>query len=393
MNADGLLADPSILAEPVGQSLPSPILQVLPALERGGVERGTLEMAEAITAAGGVALVASAGGRLVPALERAGGRHLALPLLTRDPVNLLVNAGRLSRVIAAERVALVHARSRAPAWSAWRAARRADVPFVTTWHGAYSETLPGKRLYNSVMARGDRVIAISHYVAGLLLARHRIDPARLRIVHRGVDAELFDPGAVSGDRVHRLAQAWRVPPGAPVVMLPARLTRWKGGLLLLEAIAALPPALRDALFCVFVGGGKPRFGRALAARAERLGLAGRVRLAGDCADMPAALLLADLVVCPSLVPEPFGRAIIEAQAMGRPVIAADHGGAVETVRAGTGFRVAPAPEPLAETMAHVLALGVDARTALGQQARAAVLAEFTTARMQSATLAVYRELA
>lgn len=372
------------------------VLQVLPSMNAGGVERGTVEMAQAVVAAGGTALVASAGGRLVPVLERAGARHIALPLMTKDPVNILINAGRLRRVIGREHVQLVHARSRAPAWSAWRAARRADVPFVTTWHGAYSENLPLKRLYNSVMARGDRVIAISHYVEHMIRERHGIDPRRLRVIHRGVDPVAFDPGAVSGERVHRLATEWRLPQEAAVVMLPARLTAWKGGVVLLEALAGLPRAAREALVCVFVGGEKAggRFGRRLVAAAERLGLGGRLRLAGDCADMPAALMLADVVVCPSLVPEPFGRAVIEAQAMARPVIAADHGGAVETVVDGeTGWRVAPGDRAaLAEVILHALRMSTAARVALGEQARQSVLRDFTVAAMQQATLGVYREV-
>ena len=373
---------------------PAPtILQVLPALDTGGVERGTVEMVQAIVQAGGTALVASAGGRMVAQVERAGGRHVTLALMTKDPVNILINAARLRRLIAAERVDLVHARSRAPAWSAWMAARRAHVGFVTTWHGVYGETLPGKHAYNSVMARGERVIAISRYVGARVAAGYGVEPGRLRVIPRGVDTDAFDPGRVVGDRVHRLAQAWRVPTGARVVMLPARLTRWKGAEALLEAVASLA---RDDLYCVLVGGdqGRAAYARALEQRAGRLGLHARLRLAGHCDDMPAALMLADVVVCASLKPEPFGRSVIEAQAMGRPVVAFDHGGAAETVRHGhTGFLVPPGDVTgLAAAVGAALDLPEDARATVGQQARASVLAGFTTACMQDATLAVYREV-
>lgn len=345
-------------------------------------------MAQAVAAAGGRALVASAGGRMVPHVERAGGRHFALKLMTKDPVSIWLNSFALARLIRAEGVRLVHARSRAPAWSAFLAARRTGVPFVTTWHGVYEENLPGKRLYNGVMARGERVIAISHFVAARLAALG-VPEQRIRIIPRGVDTALFDPAAVTGERVHRLAEAWRLPHGAPVVMLPGRLTRWKGGETLLAALAAMPR--RDAV-AVFVGEGS--FGRALEARAEALGLACRVRLAGQCDDMPAALALADVVVCPSEKPEPFGRTVIEAQAMGKPVIAADHGGAAETIADGdTGWRVAPGdPQALAEVIGFALGLPAASRDTLGGMARASVLANYTTAAMQQATLAVYREV-
>ncbi len=363
-------------------------MQVLPALETGGVERGTVEMTQAITAAGGRAVVASAGGRMVPQIERAGGRHVRLPLMTKDPVSIWLNARPLRRAIAEYGITLVHARSRAPGWSAYWAARRAGVPFVTTWHGVYAENFPGKRTYNSVMSRGERVIAISHYVAGRL-AELGVAPARIRTIPRGVDAAVFDPARVLGERVHKLAQAWRLPAGTPVIMLPGRLTRWKGGEVLLRAVAAMP---RTDLFCVFVGAGS--LAPALEKQAHALGLTGRVRLAGQCDDMPAALMLADVVACPSLKPEPFGRTVIEAQAMGKPVIAANHGGAAETIIDGqTGWRVAPGDVPaLAELLAHALNMGDAERAALGEAARASVLDHYTLAAMQQATLAVYREL-
>jgi glycosyltransferase involved in cell wall biosynthesis len=366
------------------------ILQVLPSLDAGGVERGTVEMAQAVTAAGGRALVASAGGRMVPLVARAGGTHVVLPLMTKDPVSIWLNAWPLTRLIRRENVRLVHARSRAPAWSAWIAARRAGVPFVTTWHGVYSEDFPGKRWYNSVMARGERVIAISSFVRDRLLALG-VEEARIRLIHRGVDQALFDPAVVSGERVHKLAQAWRLPPGAPVVMLPGRLTHWKGAGLLLRAVAKLR---RDDVFLVLVGGGSERLANALADEAENLGLTSRLRLAGQCDDMPAALMLADVVACPSLKPEPFGRTVIEAQAMGKPVIAADHGGAVETVADGhTGWRVPPNDaDALAQVISFALGMTAADRAALGAAARAAVLENYTTAKMQAATLAVYREL-
>ena len=369
------------------------VLQVLPALDTGGVERGTVEMVQAVVRAGGQAVVASAGGRMVAQVERARGRHIAVPLLTKDPLNMFINAGRLGRVILAERIGLVHARSRAPAWSALLAARRAGVAFITTWHGVYGEDFPGKHTYNSVMARGERVIAISRYVAERVIAGYGVEPGRIRIIPRGVDPEQFDPSHVVGDRVHRLAQAWRIPTGAKVVMLPARLTRWKGAELLLEAVARLA---RAEVYAVLVGGdqGRAAYALGLEELAEKLGLSARLRIAGHCDDMPAAMMLADVVVSASLKPEPFGRVVIEAQAMGRPVVAFAHGGAAETVLDGeSGFLVPPGDAAgLAAAIGAALDMEAEARASLGWRARNAVLAGFTTAAMQQATLAVYAEV-
>jgi glycosyltransferase involved in cell wall biosynthesis len=369
------------------------VLQVLPALEGGGVERGTVEMAEAIARAGGAALVASAGGRLAGAVERAGGRHFALPLDSRNPWRIWRNAASLAELIRRENVDIVHARSRAPAWSAYWAARRTGVHFVTTYHAPYGEDFPLKRRYNAVMARGERVIAISHFIARLIRARHGVPEARIRVIPRGVDPALFDPARVATDRMVRLARAWRVEDGRPTIMLPGRLTRWKGQTVLIEALARMEN--RDAC-AVLVGSdqGRRRFAAELSALAARLGVADRVRMVGHCDDMPAALMLSDVVVNPSTAPEGFGRVVIEAQAMGRVVVGADHGGAAETIEHGvTGFRVKPGdPVDLAATLDAVLRLDEEARTAICRAARASVCARYTTAAMQSATIEVYREV-
>ncbi len=369
------------------------VLQVLPSLETGGVERGTVEMVQAIVRAGGSALVASAGGRLVPAVERAGGTHIELKLASKNPARIWRNAARLAFLIRAADVDIVHARSRAPAWSAWLACRRTGARFVTTWHGVYKENAPGKRRYNAIMARGERIIAISQYVAARLKARHQVDPARLRVIPRGVDTAMFDPACVGGDRLARLAKEWRLPDGAPIVVLPARLTRWKGHAVMLEALARLE---RRDVGLVLVGAeqGRVRFRRELIARAEALGVADRLRLVGHCDDMPAALMLADVVVNPSIEPEPFGRTVIEAQAMGRPVVVSDAGGTAETVEHGvTGWRVGPSdPAALATAIDAILRLSAAEREAFALRARNSVCAHYTTAAMQQATLEVYREL-
>ncbi|WP_371734200.1 glycosyltransferase family 4 protein, partial [Acidisphaera sp. S103] len=363
------------------------VLQVLPSLVTGGVERGTVEMAQAIAEGQATALVASAGGPLVRQIERVGGTHITLPLTTKSPFGIWRNAAALEALIRDRRVSLVHARSRAPAWSAWLACQRAGVPFVTTYHGTYSEGVPFKRFYNGVMARGRIVIAASHFIADLVAARHHVDPARIRVIPRGVDPAVFDPDTVAGNRIARLAAEWRLPDGVRTIVLPGRLTAWKGHAIVLEAMARLNR--RDAM-CVFVGSdqGRHAYARDLTNQAARLGIADRLRLVGQCDDMPAALALSDVVVHASTKPEAFGRVVIEAQAMQRPVIAADLGGPVETVRHGdTGWRIPPNdPDALAAAIAAALDLDPDARQALGERARASVP---TVRSMQDATLDVY----
>ncbi|PWS36447.1 glycosyl transferase [Falsiroseomonas bella] len=371
--------------------MPSPpaILQVLPALVSGGVERGTVEIAEAIAAAGMRALVASAGGPLAREVERVGGAHVALPLDTKSPFGIWRNAAALANLVRGEGVAVLHARSRAPAWSALLAARRTGAHFVTTYHGAYNEGLPGKRLYNSVMARGERVIAISRFIADLVAARHGTPAARIRLIPRGVDPRRFDPALVPSSRVLAQREAWGAAPGQAVVLLPARLTRWKGQMVLVEALPRLPGVL-----AVLAGGGNDGFAEELRARAASFGVADRVVLAGHVEALDLALCAADVVVHASTDAEAFGRTVIEAQAMARPVIASDLGGPRETVEPGvTGWRVPPGdPAVLAEALGQVLAMPEAERAAIGARARQAVLRDYTTAAMQRATLEVYREL-
>ena len=371
---------------------PPRVLQVLPRLVSGGVERGTIEVSAALCAAGWQSFVASAGGKMVYELTRHGAAHVALPLAAKNPLTIARNVGRLAALIERLDIDLVHVRSRAPAWSAWAAARRTRRHFVTTFHNAYGAGSRWRRWYNSVMGRGERVIAISHFVAAHAIATYGLAPERVRVIQRGVDLGRFDPRRVAPDRLVRLAAAWRLPDDRPVIMLPGRLTRWKGQLDLVEAIAGLG---RTDLCCLLVGSdeGRPAYRRELEAVIARRGLGGVFHVLGDCDDMPAAFMLADVVVSASRRPEGFGRVIVEAQAMGRPVIATDHGGARETVRHGeTGWLVAPgAPRALAAALAGALALSPAERTALAGRAMAQA-GEFSSARMCAETLAVYAEL-
>lgn len=380
-----------------GLARPPVVLQVLPALDTGGVEQGTLEIAEAVTVAGGRALVASAGGRLAVRLARWDALHLEMPLDRKGPGAIVANARRIARAIREHGVDIVHARSRAPAWSARLAARRTGARFVTTYHGTYNEDLPFKRRYNAIMASGERVIAISEFIRAHLLERHPVEPERVVVIHRGVDLERYRPEAIGAPRILRLQDQWRLPEDARVVMLPGRLTRWKGQSVLLEAFARLARAARFAdVRCVLAGSdqGRSGYAAALAERARRADIGGRVVFAGDCDDMPAAYILSAVVVSASTDPEAFGRVMAEAGAMGTPVIASDHGAAPEIVRVGeTGWLVPPGePEALAAALARVLDLDSAARLALAARARAHVAERFSKDLMCARTLGVYAGL-
>ena len=369
------------------------VLQVLPALDAGGVERSAVDVAAALSAAGWRALVASSGGAKEREIIRAGAEVITLPLASKNPLVIRANIDRLVALIEAENVDLVHARSRAPAWSAFYAAQRTGRPFVTTFHGTYNFTNFLKRKYNSVMARGDRVIANSEFIADHLRHNYGADDSLIRVVPRGIDFGQFDPAKASGERIIKLAAQWRLPDGVPVIMLPGRLTRWKGQTVVIDALANLG---RDDVRCLLVGDDQGREGyRAeLEKRIKARGLDGIVHVVEHCNDMPAAYMLADVVVSASLDPEAFGRVAVEAQAMGRPTIATDHGGARETLVDGeTGWLVPPGnARALARALEAALAIGAAEREALAARAMARVRARYSKEAMCTATLAVYREL-
>jgi glycosyltransferase involved in cell wall biosynthesis len=369
------------------------ILQVLPRLDYGGAERVVVEIAEAVHSSGHRSLIAAENGHLANAALRAGAELLPLPLATKNPLKIWRNTSRLVKLVKANHVDLIHAHSRAPAWSAYRAAQKCGIPFVTTYHGSYSENSKLKHRYNHVMARGDRVVAVSDYIAALIKTRYGIGDEKVRVVHGGVDTAMFDPEAVRGDRSVRLARAWRADAGHPAIMLPGRLTSWKGQRLFIEALAKLRH--KDALG-ILVGSdqGRSTYTANLVALAEKLGVSDRLRIVGHADDMPAVLMLADIVVNCSTSPEAFGRTIVEAQAMGRVVVAADHGGARETIENGISGLLFPPGNAaaLAEMLDGVLDQDVAARIAFGAKARAHIEQDFSLRVMQDKMLAIYAEL-
>jgi len=370
------------------------VLQVVPAMGgSGGVERGTVEIAQAIVEAGGRAIVASAGGPKVHELTRARAEHVIMPLSSKNPFTMYANIDRLVKLIKEQGIDIVHARSRAPAWSAYFAAKRAGVPMVTTFHGTYSTGNYFKRRYNRVMTRGERVIAISGFIAGHARRNYGVPLGNIRIIHRGVDLSRFDPRKVTAQRVANLATDWRLPDGMPVVMLPGRLTRWKGQRTFIEAIAMLG---RQDIRCLLVGSdqGRDEYRRELENLVEAKGLGGIVRIVDHCDDMPAAYMLTDVVVSASTDPEAFGRVVVEAQALGRPVIATDHGGARETVIEGKTGRLVPPRDPvaLAAAVEQVISMSEDARRELAETTIANVRENFSKNAMCSKTLDVYEEV-
>lgn len=374
------------------------LLQVTPELETGGAEQTTIDVAHAVVAQGGKALVATRGGRMAARLEADGGRLAQMPAQSKNPLVMLGNAARLIDLIRREKVSLVHARSRAPAFSALWAAHATKVPFVATYHGVYNAKSGLKRWYNAVMTKGAVVIANSEYTREHVIREHGVSADKVVAIPRGVDLSRFEPGIVSTDRIETLRKAWGVAPDERrlKVLLAGRLTRWKGQALLVQAMALLKARGEDRVLLLLAGDDQGRKGyRAeLEAAIAQAGLEDAVKLVGHCDDMPAAYLLADLAIAPSLEPEAFGRTAVEPQVMGRPVMAADHGATRETVLPGeTGWLVAPGDaEAWAAALLEAIDIGASGRQSMGRTARVRARRLYSVDAMCEATLKVYAQV-
>ena len=369
------------------------IVQILPALVRGGVERGTVEMARAIQAAGGHAVVISNGGPLVRHIERYGGKHIPLPVHVKNPLRWRGLRRQLKIIFQTEGADIVHVRSRVPAWLALNVAKSMGIATISTVHSRFTSKSFLKRHYNAKLLDAGQVIAISDYVHDLITSQHIGVEDRLTVVHRGVDTVTFDPAAVNQTRIINFADSIALPEDVPLIMMPARSSLWKGHHILLDALAKLA----DLRFvCLFVGAsdGTDGFVKDITDYAQARGLEGRFRLTPVVDDMPAALMVADVVVMPSVTPEPFGRVALEAQAMGRPIVAFAHGGAVESIEhEKTGWLATPGDaDSLAENLRAALLLEPRARKAYAQNARAHIEANFSTDQMCQKTLKIYRRM-
>ncbi|MEO1553135.1 MAG: glycosyltransferase family 4 protein [Pseudomonadota bacterium] len=374
------------------------ILQVIPDLSAGGAERTTVEMAEAITLAGGRALVASEGGRLESNLRAAGGQLIRFNAASKNPLTLRKNVKLLEALIIEEKIDLIHARSRAPAWSAYEAAMRSQIPFVTTYHGAYSGETGLKKRYNSVMAKGDLVIANSNWTASHVTEMHETPAQKIVTIPRGVDFETFDPAKVTHEQIEALRSAWDLSPNDDRLrlVLPGRLTNWKGQGIAIDALGGLDISERAKLHLILTGDsqGRDKYVRELEDTIIAHELGGTVSIVGHTNDMAAAYTLADIVMAPSTRPEAFGRVAAEASAMAKPVIVADHGGQRETVIEGeTGIRAEPGSvTALTACIRTLVNLGPEARTFMGQAGQAYVRENYSKKQLQTATLDVYARL-
>jgi glycosyltransferase involved in cell wall biosynthesis len=389
--------------EVVAFARPLTALVVVPTLHAGAADAGAIDLVRILRRGGHRVIVVSRGGRLEGEIAAHGGELVRLDVESYNPIVTIRSAFALARLVRARRCDVVHAHGRASAWSAYLAARMSGVPLLTTWYKGFREQNRFKRLYNSVMVRGERVIAVSDQIAELIVERYRLDPKRIAVVPASIDAERFDPAAISAARCDAVRRSWGVTPDTKIVLVAGRMLRRKGHHVVVKAVHRLKQRGLKDFVCVLAGEDQGRTGYTgeLYDLISTTGTADVVRLAGAMDDMPAAYAAATVVVSAAVQAEGLQRVILEAQAMARPVVVSDLAAGPEVVLAPpavaeermTGLRVPAEDEAaLAAALIRLFSLSDAARAAIGTRGRAWVLDHFDAASIERATLALYAEV-
>jgi glycosyltransferase involved in cell wall biosynthesis len=380
------------------------VLIAVPSLDAGAADDGAIELVRLLRRAGHHSIVVSRGGRREDEVAAAGGEFICRNMESKNPLVMLSNGLALARIARKRGCDLVHAHGRAPGWSAYLAARLTRSPFLTTWYKGFREQNWAKRLYNSVMVRGEQVIVVSGQLADLVHRRYRLPQDRIAVIPRGIDFEDFDPEAVTASRIAAVRQAWGVDADTKVVLAVGRLLRRKGHHVVVEAMQRLKQRGVKNVVCVFIGEdlGRSSYVGELWDLVQATGTNDIIRTAGPTADLAAAYAAAAVVVSAAIQPEGLQRAILEAQAMARPVIISDAGAGADSVLAPpavaddrmTGLRIAAGdPGELAAALVHLLSLPESARLAIGARGRAWVTGRFAPAATAEPLLRLYAEVA
>ena len=370
------------------------ILQVVPALISGGVERGTLEIAKNIVRVGHNSIVISAGGPMVKSLEDGGSEHITLNVASKNPVTIWKNARKLANIIRSRNIHIVHARSRAPAWSCYMAAKATNVKLITTFHGIYNFKNFFKKFYNSVMTEGRIVIAVSNFVKKHIIDNYKVDPNKITVIHRGVNHNEFSKKELSEDKLNQYREKYKTPDDTPVLLLPSRMTRWKGHMVLIDALEKIKHC---NFYCIMAGdlAKHPTYVLRIKKKIYQCKLQSHIQLFDNEPDIISLYGISDIVLSTSIKPEAFGRTIIEAQAMEKIVIATNIGGACETIQDGlNGFHVEPNDSiALAQKIEHCLSLiGSKQEKNMTMNARKAASENFSLEKMLKNTLVIYNHI-
>jgi glycosyltransferase involved in cell wall biosynthesis len=382
---------------------PLTALIVTPSLHAGAADTGTVQLVRILAAAGHRPIVVSSGGRLVDDITATGATFIAMNVATTNPIKIVRNALALARIAREHRCDLIHAHARAPGWSAYYAAKRARLPFLTSWYKGFRDQNFFKHVYNGVMARGDSVVAISDQIAELVVERYKTPWDRIAVIPASVDFERFDPARVSQERIEAVRNSWGVQSDTKIILVVGRMLRRKGHHVVVEAVRRLKEMGLKEFMCVFVGEdqGRSRYSGELWDLVHGTGTTDVIRMAGPTDDLPAAFAAAMVVVNAAIQPEGLQRAILEAGAMAKPVVVSDLGAGPDAVLAPpavaedrmTGLRFSAGdPVALATALVRLFSMPPAVRAAIGARGRAWVLTNFNEAAAAEPTLRLYEQV-
>ena len=367
------------------------IAQILPALNTGGVERGVIEVSKSLVDNNFKSIVISSGGHMETQLRRTGSIHYTLDVNSKNPMKWRKIRKKLKFILEKEKVDLIHFCSRAPAWIGFPLGIILDIPVITSVHMRFRKSNYFKKIYNSILTRGDAIIAISNHIEMSIKSIFPKVSNKIKLIHRGVDLNLFDANKIKPARIIAQSKLIGIKDSIPVIVMAARPALWKGYSVLFEALSKV----KNNFQCVLIGAadGNQKFQQQLINRIIKFNLEGKIKLVKSSRDIQAAMILGDIVVMPSVTPEPFGRIIVEAQALGKIPIAFDHGGASETIIDGkTGFLAeANNASSLAEKISFALSLKDSKRQKMGEYSKKFVSKNFSHDRMCNLTISLYKQ--
>ena len=376
------------------------VLQVIPKLGFGGAETGCYDLAHYLHEQKCHSYIVTSGGELLKYVNRKKVKIIRLPVHSKNPVLIFINALILTFIILFLNISIVHARSRAPAWSCLFATKITGRKFVTTFHGTYNFKSSIKKFYNSIMLRSDLVIAGSNFIFSHINDNYSkfLDPKKkFLVIFRGINTDYFDSSTTLESDEDNLLKKWEINRGKKLILMPGRLTSWKGQELFIEAINLVNKELgHEAFYAVILGSdqGRKIYKKKLMRLVEQYRLNNQLRFVDECKKMPAAYKIANLVVSASIEPEAFGRVSVEAQSMEKPVIASNIGGSNETIidnKTGILFESGKA-ESLSKKIIEVLQLDESTLKSMGNEGRKNVIKKFNIEKMCFSTYSEYKKL-
>jgi len=376
------------------------ILQVIPRLGYGGAETGCYDLAHYLSENGCSSYIATSGGELIKYIDKKKVKLIKLPVQSKNPLLILLNSLILILVILFFNISIVHARSRAPAWSCLFATKITRRKFVTTFHGTYNFKNPLKKYYNSVMLKSDLIIAGSNFIFSHInknYSKYLDLNKKFLVIFRGINTEYFNPNKIHQSDEKKLISQWNTNKERPLILLPGRLTSWKGQEMFIEALNLVNKEMPKQPFsAVILGGDQGRnvYKKKLLRLVEQYRLNNQVQFFDKCELMPLAYKISDIIVSASIEPEAFGRISVEAQSMEKPIIASNIGGSNETiVNDKTGFLFeAGKPEELSKKIIHALNLNESTLKFIGIEGRKNVIKKFNIEKMCFSTYSEYKKL-